>query len=40
MSEKKDDVVLVEKLVEGRKLIMQQLEKIIVGQKVVIDQLR
>ncbi|MFH1283630.1 MAG: MoxR family ATPase [bacterium] len=39
MSEPKEDVALVEKLVKGRKLILEQLEKIIVGQKEVIDQL-
>ncbi|MFH1379046.1 MAG: MoxR family ATPase [bacterium] len=35
----KDDVKLVEKLVEGRKSILNQLKKIIVGQHEVVDEL-
>jgi len=38
MSEKKD-IELVEKLVQGHKLIIEQLKKIIVGQQNVIDEL-
>jgi len=38
MSDSRNDVALVEKLVEGRKAILEQLEKVIVGQKDVIDE--
>src|SRR5437762_3495082 len=35
----KDDLRLVEKLVEGRRSILSQLSRIIVGQKGVVDEL-
>jgi len=37
--EEKEDLKLVEKLVEGKKSILEQLHKIIIGQDAVIDEL-